>query len=147
MGFELTLIVQTMGSPRRYCPLHTLSLSHDTVCTVVGHSLTCSCVNRRRMKRGGAPYRYTGWTVPMYNNPQQQYNYPNTYNMNSYPQGQGGSYQGQPQHGDYENNAPVYYDATRTQAGNVSRIPLVDSTDGYQAPSYPPPVGKPPVRD
>ena len=88
------------------------------------------------MKRGGGPVRYTGWTVPSYNQSQQQYGYPTgqqgAYDMNNYPQ-QGPypqqqgtySYQGQPQEG-YSNapavgatgnaSQPAYYDATQTES-------------------------------
>lgn len=84
------------------------------------------------MKRGGGPVRYTGWTVPSYNQSQQQYGYTGgpqqgAYDMNNYPQQapytqqQGGySYQGQPQT-QYSSPPPAanaaYYDATQTEAG------------------------------
>ena len=86
------------------------------------------CINSRRIKRGGGPVRYTGWTVPTYNQSPQQYGYTNdqnAYNTNTYPQGpyppgqypptqQGQySYQGPPQAG---NTGPAYYDATQTSA-------------------------------
>src|SRR5271154_7217254 len=88
------------------------------------------CINSRRIKRGGGPVRYTGWTVPTYNQSQQQYGYAdNAYNMNNNPQGQyppgqyaQQSYQGGPST-DYPaptgapGGAPVYYDASQTSAG------------------------------
>ena len=91
-----------------------------------------SCVNSRRMKRGGGPVRYTGWTVPSYNQSQQQYGYSSgqqgAYDMNNYPQQgqypqqQGGySYQGppnaSPQGPGAAGNNPAYFDATQTEAG------------------------------
>ena len=112
------------------------------------------CINSRRIKRGGVPVRYTGWTVPTYNQSQQQYGYDqNAYNMNNYAQ-QGGqpSYQGQPQYENHDfgtvdggNNAPgpTYYDATQTGApGSSCLIFDIDNLGGYQAPAYPPPAGK-----
>src|SRR5271155_3777874 len=81
--------------------------------------LISRCVNSRRMKRGGGPVRYTGWTVPTYNQSQQQYGYTNgqnSYNMNSSPQGQT-SYQGAPQYGNQaETTGPAYYDASQSGA-------------------------------
>ena len=75
--------------------------------------------------------RYTGWTIPSYNQSQQQYSY--TQNQNSYPisgypqQGQSGQYP--PYQGQYNYSQPAragndgaqgtqaaYYDATRTEA-------------------------------
>lgn len=97
--------------------------------------------------------RYTGWTVPTYNQSQQQYGYDqNAYNMG--PQGQGGqyAYQGQPQgeplggpNAGPVNNGPAYYDATQTaNQGNTSNVSLICGTDciGYQPPTYPPPAGR-----
>lgn len=59
--------------------------------------------------------RYTGWTVPTYNQSQQQYGYAAGqpgYNMNSYPQGQGPqAYQGAP--GAPQNSGAAYYDASQ----------------------------------
>jgi len=87
------------------------------------------------MKRGGGPVRYTGWTVPNYNQSQQQYGYTTgqqgAYDMNNYPQQgqypqqQGGlSYQGPPSvpyasppAPGVGGNTPVYFDATQTEAG------------------------------
>jgi hypothetical protein len=86
------------------------------------------CINSRRIKRGGGPVRYTGWTVPTYNQSQQQYGYTdNAYNMNNNPQGQyppgqyaQQSYQGAPATG-APGGTPAYYDATQTGApgGNL----------------------------
>ena len=84
------------------------------------------------MKGGGGPVRYTGWTVPSYNQSQQQYGYSSgqqgAYDMNNYPQQgqypqqQGGySYQGppnaSPQGPGAAGNTPAYFDATQTKAG------------------------------
>lgn len=141
-----------MGSPRRHYIFCIISLSDDTVYRNTGRCLTGSYINRRRMRQGGGPLRYTGWTVPSYSQSQQQYGYTtdqNAYNMNNYPPGRGQySYQGQPQNGNYppeQINAPGYYDATRTQAGNIHNICPVDNTGGYQPPAYPPTAGKTPV--
>jgi hypothetical protein len=87
----------------------------------------CRCVNSRRIKRGGGPVRYTGWTVPTYNQSQQQYGYTdNAYNMNNNPQGQypQQSYQGAPATGyaaptGAPGGGPAYYDATQTGAGGI----------------------------
>jgi Chitin synthesis regulation, resistance to Congo red len=86
-------------------------------------------VNRRRIKRGGAPYRYTGWTVPTYNQSQQQYGYTggqNSYNMNNYPSGPNQYSQGQYNYGtepQYGNNAatraPAYFDASQPGAAGI----------------------------
>jgi len=87
------------------------------------------------MKQGGGPVRYTGWTVPSYNQSQQQYGYSTgqqgAYDMNNYPQQgqypqqqqQGGySYQGPPQNQysspPVDGNTPAYFDATQTEAGH-----------------------------
>jgi hypothetical protein len=104
-------------------------------------------MNKRRIKRGGAPMRYTGWTVPSYNQSQAQYGYPtnqpggqNAYQMNNYPpygqpgaQGAQGAYGQQGQYNySQPTNAPTntyaannghasnqaYYDATQTEAQN-----------------------------
>jgi hypothetical protein len=71
--------------------------------------------------------RYTGWTVPSYNQSQQQYGYTgNTYNMGNYPQqGQAqGYYGGQviPGGGPGYNSgtANAYYDATRAEPQSKS---------------------------
>lgn len=85
------------------------------------------CINARRIKRGGGPVRYTGWTVPSYNQSQQQYGHTNNqgYDMNNYPQQgqyQQTSYQGQPQYNPtpYGNETavdgrPAYFDASASQ--------------------------------
>jgi hypothetical protein len=100
-------------------------------------------MNKRRMKRGGAPMRYTGWTVPSYNQSQAQYGYAtqqqggaygqNAYNMNSYPPyGQQGGQGAQGAQGQHNYSQPTnayganegqgtnqaYYDATQTEAQN-----------------------------
>jgi Chitin synthesis regulation, resistance to Congo red len=103
-------------------------------------------MNKRRIKRGGGPMRYTGWTVPSYNQSQAQYGYPtnqqggaygqNAYNMNSYPpygqQGAQGAQGAYGQQGQYNYSQPTnasaantghasnqaYYDATQTEAQN-----------------------------
>jgi hypothetical protein len=81
------------------------------------------CINSRRMKRGGAPVRYTGWTVPTYNQSQQHYGYTNDQNaanMNNYPQDSYPPGQYPPaQQGAYSYQGPApagpaYYDATQT---------------------------------
>ena len=75
--------------------------------------------------------RYTGWTVPSYNQSQQQYGYTANqgYDMNAYPQqGQYGqtSYQGAPQYNQtpYGNdptvNQPAYYDASASANAGIS---------------------------
>ena len=109
------------------------------------------CINSRRIRRGGGPVRYTGWTVPTYNQSQQQYGYTNdqnTYNMNNYPQAsvppaeQGQySYQGPPQ---VESGGPAYYDATQTSAQGTVLVVFsgLIFIGGYQPPAFPPPAGK-----
>jgi hypothetical protein len=85
------------------------------------------CINARRIRRGGGPVRYTGWTHPTYSQSQQQYGYTtdqNAYNMNNYPQQDQNNYQGQPQYngttGPYANDGPAYYDATKSGRADCS---------------------------
>lgn len=95
------------------------------------------CINSRRIKRGGGPVRYTGWTVPTYNQSQQHYGYTNdqnAHNMNNYPQGQGQYPPGQyppAQQGQYnyqgpqqvDSDGPAYFDATQTESqGNIQVV-------------------------
>lgn len=124
---------QTMGFIRSYCFVLSIHLCHDSVCSQSTLS-QYRCINRRRIKRGGGPVRYTGWTVPTYNQSQQQYGYAtDNHNMNNYsqqpqaPYSSGNqAYQGQPGYTagqDYGNNAaqsgPAYYDATQTQEQGI----------------------------
>lgn len=110
-----------MGSSWRYysvCPVHLFDGS------VLSSSSGADdrCINARRIKRGGGPVRYTGWTVPSYNQSQQQYGYTGNqgYDMNTYPQQgpyQQTSYQGQPQapYNGTNPNTPAYFDASVSQ--------------------------------
>jgi hypothetical protein len=120
-----------MGSIRRYYPLCAIHLSVGSVLSLK-MAADRRCINARRIKRGGGPVRYTGWTVPSYNQSQQQYGYTNNqgYDMNNYPQQgpyQQTSYQGQPQYNSapYGNetaadNRPAYYDASASQNPGIT---------------------------
>lgn len=128
-----------MGSFRRYYPIHHFHLCMYTVYPIyLQLVMMYRCINARRIKRGGGPVRYTGWTVPAYNQSQQQYGYTsdqNAYNMNNYPQGQYPPGQNPPaQQGQYSYQAPqqvgndgaVYYDATQTEAQGIVQVVLRD---------------------
>lgn len=107
-------------------------------------------INRRRIKRGGGPVRYTGWTVPSYGQPQQQYGYTTdqyAYDMNNYPQGQRQYGQGQGDnqgpYGNNQGNAPAYYDVTQTGGqGIIPQSLQLIKAGGYQPPTSPPPAKK-----
>src|SRR2546423_959752 len=120
-----------MGATRRYCPLRAIHLPVGSVWSLK-MAADRRFVNARRIKRGGGPVRYTGWTVPAYNQPQTQYGYTGNqgYDMNNYPQQgqyQQTSYQGQPQYNSapYGNqtaadNRPAYYDASASQNPGIT---------------------------
>ena len=119
----------------RFLPLH---LSVGSVCSPQV-LIDSRCVNSRRIKKGGGPVRYTGWTVPTYNQSQQQYGYTGQqgYNMNVPPQH---SYQGAPMP-QPAGQPTAYYDASQS-AGQGSSILSGAKNIGYQPPPYPPPAAK-----
>jgi hypothetical protein len=118
-----------MGSIWRNYFIHCIHLPDGSVRTFVKIAINDRCINSRRIRRGGGPVRYTGWTVPTYNQSQQQYGYPeNTYNLNNNPHGQypagqyaEQSYQGPPAPAAYgaPAGAPAYYDATQTGGNQI----------------------------
>ena len=116
-----------MGSFRCYYSIPHFPLCIDEACQLSLCGVNGRYINSRRIKRGTGPVRYTGWTVPTYNQSQQQYGYTpnqNAYGMNNYPPGQYPpgqqpqySYQGQQQYGNQappvQSDGPAYYDATQ----------------------------------
>ena len=113
-----------MGSSGWYHPIRGRHLFIDAVYPFSQHA-DGRWINSRRIKSGGGPVRYTGWTAPTYNQSPQQYGYTgqDSYGMNNYPPGQGQyppqgpygepNYAGQPQYGNQGQNGPAYYDPTQ----------------------------------